>query len=59
MGSTIPHLLVPPHPRLKARRTPSGSQPKPTKPNQCWGLEMTKGLVEGVGWVSIVIVLDW
>jgi putative transposase len=53
------HLLVPPTLRLKAKRTPQGSQPKPTKPNEWWGIDMTKGLVEGVGWVYIVIVLDW
>jgi transposase InsO family protein len=53
------HLLVPPDLRLKARRTRSGSKPKPTKPNQWWGIDMTKVLVEGVGWVYIVIALDW
>lgn len=52
-------LLVPPTLRLKATRARSGSKPKPTKPNQWWGIDMTKVLVEGVGWVSIVIVLDW
>jgi putative transposase len=53
------HLLVPPNLRLKAKRTPTRSKPKPTKPNEWWGIDMTKVLVEGVGWVSIVIVLDW
>jgi putative transposase len=52
------HLLVPPNWRLKAKRTPQGSQPKPTKPHKWWGIEMTKVLGAGVGWVSIVIVLD-
>jgi putative transposase len=52
-------LLVPPHLRLKAKRTPSGRKPQPTTPNQWWGIDMTKVLVEGVGWVYIVIVLDW
>jgi putative transposase len=53
------HLLVPPTLRLTAKRTPQGSKPKPTKPNEWWGIDMTKVLVEGVGWVHIVIVLDW
>jgi putative transposase len=53
------HLLVPPNVRLKAKRTPTRSKPKPTKPPEWWGIDMTKVLVEGVGWVSIVIVLDW
>jgi putative transposase len=47
-------LLVPPNLRLKAKRTPPGRKPKPTTPNQWWGIDMTKVLVEGVGWVSIV-----
>jgi putative transposase len=52
-------LLVQPNLRLKAKRTPSGRKPKPTQPNQWWGIDMTKVLVEGMGWVYIVIVLDW
>lgn len=52
------HLLVPPNVRLNATRTPMRSQPKPTTPNEWWGIDMTKVLVEGVGWVYIVIVLD-
>jgi putative transposase len=54
-----PPLLVPPHPRLKAKRTPAGSKPRPTKPNEWWGIEMTNVMVAGFGWVSIVVVLDW
>jgi len=53
------HLLVPPHLRLKAKRTPTGSKPRPTKPNEWWGIDMTKVLVEGFGWVYVVVVLDW
>ena len=45
------HLLVPPNLRLKAKRTPTMSKPKPTRPNEWWGIDMTKVLVEGVGWV--------
>jgi putative transposase len=54
-----PHLLVPPNLQLKAKRTPTGSKPRPTKPNEWWGIDMTKVLVEGCGWVYIVVVLDW
>jgi putative transposase len=53
-----PRLLVKPHRSLKAKRTPSKSQPRPTTPNQWWGLEMTKVLVEGFGWISSVVGLD-
>jgi putative transposase len=52
-------LLVPPNLRLKAKRTPSRSKPKPIRPNEWWGIDMTKVLVAGVGWVYIVIALDW
>jgi putative transposase len=54
-----PHLLVRPHLRLKAKRPPAGRKPKPTAPHEWWGIEMTTGLVQGCGWVSIVVVLDW
>jgi putative transposase len=53
-----PHLLVPPNGRLKAKRTPTRRKPQPTKPDEGWGIDMTKVLVEGLGWVSIVVVLD-
>jgi putative transposase len=53
------HLLVQPNLRLKAKRTPMGSKPRPTKPNEWWGTDMTKVLVEGFGWVYIVLGLDW
>jgi putative transposase len=52
-------LLVTPNLRLRAKRTPTSSKPRPTKPNEWWGIDMTKVLVEGFGWVDIVLVLDW
>jgi putative transposase len=52
-------LVVRPNPQLKAKRTASGSKPRPTKPNEWWGIDMTKVLVEGFGWVYIVLALDW
>jgi putative transposase len=53
------HLLVPPNLRLKAKRATSGSKPRPTKPLEWWGIDMTKVMVEGFGWMYIVLVLDW
>jgi putative transposase len=53
------HLLVPPHLRLKAKRAASGSKPRPTRPHEWWGIDMTKVLAEGFGWVYIVVILDW
>jgi putative transposase len=52
-------LLVPPNVKLKAKRTPTGSKPRPITPNEWWGSDLTKVLVQGVGWVSSVVVLDW
>ena len=53
------HRLVQPNMQVKATRTPTGRQPRPTTPHEWWGIEMTTVVVEGVGWVSIVVVLDW
>jgi putative transposase len=53
------HLLVPANLKLKAKRTPMGSKPRPTKPDEWWGIDMTKVLVQGFGWIHIVVVLDW
>jgi len=53
------HLLVPPNLRQEAKPTPQGGKRKPSKRNQWWGIDMTKRLVGGVGWASIVIVLEW
>ena len=45
--------------RLKATRMPQRSKPRPTVPNQWWGIDVTKVLAEPVGWVYLVLVLDW
>ena len=52
-------LLVTPNLRLKASRTPTTRKPRATAPNQWWGIDMTKVLVESFGWVYVVVVLDW
>jgi putative transposase len=52
-------LLVRGNPRLKATRTPMRSKPRPTAPNQWWGIDMTKVMVEPLGWMYVVVVLDW
>jgi putative transposase len=46
-------------PKAHSEATPSRSQPRPTKPHEWWGIDMTKVLVEGFGWVYFVLVLDW
>lgn len=52
-------LLVKPNMRLKAKRSSTKSKPRPTTPNEWWGMDMTKVLVESFGWIYVVIVLDW
>jgi len=53
------HLLVKPNLRIKACRTPGRRKPRPECPNQWWGIDMTKVMVNGFGWVYVVAVLDW
>ena len=53
------HLVVPTTLQLKAKRTPTGSHPRATKPNAWGGSAMTTLLVEGLGGVEIVVVLEW
>lgn len=53
------HQLLAHQTKRKAPRKPTRSKPKPTKPNEWWGIDMTKVLVNGWGWVYVVVVLDW
>jgi putative transposase len=43
----------------KAKRTPERSKPKAERPKQYWGIDMTKFLISSIGWIYLVIVLDW
>ncbi|MCX6002968.1 MAG: IS3 family transposase [Chloroflexi bacterium] len=52
-------LLVKPDTKLKAKRTLGRSKPIPERPNQWWGIDMTKVMVNGFGWMYIAVVLDW
>jgi len=52
-------LLVAKNMKLKAIRRSHTKKPKPTKPNQWWGIDMTKVMIDGYGWVYVVIVIDW
>jgi transposase InsO family protein len=53
------NLTVKPDTKLRATRTPLRSKPKPNRPNQWWGIDMTKVMVQGFGWMYITVVLDW
>ena len=45
--------------RLRATRTPARSKPRAQRPNELWGIDMTKILVPSWGWVYLHVVLDW
>lgn len=52
-------LLVKADTKLKAKRTSGRSKPRPDRPNQWWGTDMTKVMVNGFGCMYITVVLDW
>ena len=52
------NLLVSNRKRLKAKRVET-SKPIAAKPNQWWGIDMTKVMIDGFGWQYVVIVIDW
>lgn len=45
--------------RYKAKRISKKSKPRPSHKNQWWGIDMTKFLVGKLGWVYLVVVIDW
>ncbi len=45
--------------RYKAKRKSDRRKPRPNEKNQWWGIDMTKFLVRNVGWVYLVVVIDW
>lgn len=45
--------------RHKAVRTSQRPKPKATRPNQYWGIDMTKFLLGSLGWCYLIVVLDW
>jgi transposase InsO family protein len=52
------NLTVKPNPRLIAKRVSERPKPRPERPKQWWGIDMTK-VMSNTGWVYVVIVLDW
>ena len=52
------NLLVSKETRLRAKRSSLKPKPKAKKPNEIWGIDMSKVKTE-IGWVYVVIVLDW
>jgi putative transposase len=53
------HGLSVPLKRYKANRAETRSKPQPTRRNEWWGTDMTKFYVQHVGWLYLVVVIDW
>jgi len=53
------HNLIVKQKRYAAKRTTTHAKPKPTQVNQWWGIDMTKFIIPILGWVYLVVVLDW
>lgn len=45
--------------RYRAVRTPQRSKPRAARPNEYWGIDMTKFFIGGLGWCYLIVVLDW
>jgi len=52
------HQLLATQTKHAVSRTSTRPKPKPDRPNQWWGIDMTKVMTE-TGWAYVVIVLDW
>ena len=53
------NLLTKDTKRLRAKRTGHRPKPRTERPNEIWGIDMTKILVQSYGWVYLVVVKDW
>lgn len=53
------NMLVTPQVRLKAKRGPVKPKPIASRPNQFWGIDMTKIRMATWGWLYLTVVLDW
>jgi len=52
------NLTVKQNQKLIAKRASERPKPRPERPKQWWGIDMTKVMTDS-GWVYVVIVLDW
>ena len=53
------NLMVTPEIRRKAKRGPIKPKPVAQRPDQFWGIDMTKIRMSTWGWLYLTIVLDW
>ncbi len=52
-------LIVNPETKLKAKRAPGRPKPRAQKPDEIYGIDMTKIMIESQGWAYLVFVIDW
>ena len=52
-------LIVSQETQLKAKRTSDKPKPRAEKPNEIYGIDMTKIKLENKGWAYLVLVIDW
>lgn len=52
-------LLVHQIKKLKAKRENQPRKIRASEVNQVWGIDMTKIMIDGYGWLYLVVVLDW
>ena len=52
-------LIVSAETRLKAKRAPDRPKPRAEKPNEIYGIDMTKIKLTTQGWAYLVLVVDW
>lgn len=53
------HLLVSAETKLKAKRTSDKPKPRAERPNEIYGIDMTKIKLKKEGWTYLVFVIDW
>ena len=53
------HLIVNKDIKLKAKRTSDKPKPRAERPNEIYGIDMTKIKLEHEGWAYLVLVIDW
>lgn len=53
------NLIVSQETKLKAKRVSERPKPRAERPNEIYGIDMTKIKLETEGWVYLVVVIDW
>jgi len=51
--------LMPGSEKVQSEKNFPEEKGRAERPHEIWGIDMTKFLVAGLGWVYLVIVIDW